>query len=67
MELNEVIIQNISPSRMLEIVYELRQQGKKPNVDFLFSYIPASIETPRHGKFLFYDEAYTSWFVMRYL
>jgi hypothetical protein len=67
-----VILEHKSPTDVMTLVYELRARGLQQGVDFDFSYHQASYNndgydavTPRHAKFIFYNEKEATMFLLR--
>lgn len=64
-----VRLSELNSNRILEIVYELREQGLVQGVDFNFKYIPGGYVdgmgwVPRSVIFEFADESYSTWFTI---
>lgn len=71
--MKEIKIIDISPTRVIDIVRELRQQGLVQGTDFDFSYHQAKIDYDgfeavenKHANFKFYDDKYATLFALRY-
>lgn len=51
---------------ILEVVYQLREQGLQQGTDFDFEWHVETIEKS-HGRFKFYTEQWGTWFALKYL
>ena len=69
----KIIIEHKDPSRILDIVKELRATGLSPGKDFDFAYNPPTedwmngVQTTRYTTFTFYEEKYSTLFALKYL
>ena len=68
-----VVISNLDPNQVMDIVRELRQQGMTQGKDFDFAYYKAEWDnfsgdavTPQHTKFMFYNDQLATWFQLKY-
>ena len=68
----KVTLPKVAPSRVMEIVRELRSMGWVQGKDFDFAYIAESFDdellelNPRHTLFTFYTEKYSTLFLLKY-
>jgi hypothetical protein len=69
----EVIIYDRTPTMIIEIVKELREQGYEQYKDFNFAYHASVIDTfgheaptRRYTIFTFYSEKYATFFALKY-
>jgi len=68
----DVVIKHLIPIEVMEIVRAIRSQGCEQGVDFDFAYTPERFETfgtdnyQRFTTFTFYDEKYSTWFILKY-
>ena len=63
----------IDANRTIEITHELRSMGWKQGVDFDYAYYKAQYDnfsydalTPKHAKFVFYNDSNASYFMLRF-
>jgi len=66
-----VTLKNIDPTRVMDIVRELRQQGLMQSKDFDFAYYQSRWdemigEIPTSAVFSFYTEKYATLFAIKY-
>lgn len=69
----EVIVNDLNPAKILEIVAELKQQGLKQHEHFDFAYHQSKYDTfghepptRRYTIFTFYSERYATFFALKY-
>ena len=69
----EVIVYDRTPTAIIEIVNELREQGYEQYKDFNFEYHPSTQDTfgheaptRRYTVFTFYTEKYATFFALKY-
>ena len=68
-----VTLDDISVTRMMEIVYDLKDQGYVVDKDFTFAYTPPGSWTLEHGiprryaTFTFPTPSLSTWFILKYL
>lgn len=69
----EIVIIDVDPSGILEIVRDLRQNGLVQGQDFDFTYRPSKWDNfsgdpvyNRSTVFTFYQEELASWFALKY-
>ena len=66
----KVVLDDLDPSQVLQIVLELRQQGLKTGVDFDFKYVPKKDDclesSNKYTEFLFHQEKYATLFSIKY-
>ena len=70
----EVIVKELDPNQIMEIVRELRQQGLVQGDHFDFAYQQAKWDPisghnvhGRHTVFTFYKEKYATLFILKYV
>ena len=69
-----VVLANITPDQMLDIVRDLKKQGLVLERDFNFRYEPAHYDnaggwgqlTPKQCVFTFTDEKFSTLFILKY-
>lgn len=67
----DVVIEHIDPSRVVEIVQELRSMGWMQGTDFDFAFHQSrwdemTGDIPRHTVFTFYNDSNASYFMLRW-
>ena len=68
----EVIVNQRHVTEIMQMVYELREQGLVQHTDFDFAHYPEVYDTfagttrKRHTVFTFYTEKYATWFAIKY-
>jgi hypothetical protein len=68
-----VTLDNISVTKMMEIVYDLKDQGYVVDADFSFAYTPPGSWTlengapNRYATFTFLTPELSTWFILKYL
>lgn len=67
-----VILEHKSPTDIMSLVHDLRERGLQQGIDFDFSFHQASYNndgydavTPKHAKFIFYNEKEATMFLLR--
>jgi len=69
----EIVINNWTVSRVLEVVQDLRAKGLEQGTDFDFGYYPSYFDDfggtirQRHTVFTFYTESMATWFTIAYV
>jgi hypothetical protein len=67
-----VVLDDISVTRMMEIVYEMKDMGYVVDSDFTFAYTPPGSWTlengipRRYATFTFPNPALSTWFILKY-
>ena len=66
-----VVIYNIDPTQVIEVVREIKQQGMTLGKDFDFAYNQSKWdemtgEIPKHTNFVFYNDQMATWFQLKY-
>jgi hypothetical protein len=66
-----VVIYDIDPTQVIEVVREIKQQGMTLGKDFDFAYYQSKWdemtgEIPKHTNFVFYNDQMATWFQLKY-
>jgi len=68
----EIVLKDLVPIEILEIVESIKVRGCRQGVDFDFAYTPERLELfygdsyKRFTTFKFYNEPFATWFIIKY-
>jgi len=72
-DVKQIIVPNLKPDKVMEIVREMRKGGMVQGKDFDFKYCPVQYNndgweqiSTQHTVFTFYEERYATWFAIKW-